>query len=441
MLRESLFGGICAALVACSPSQRTSSETHFVSCSTDHECVAALGADHECNAGWCTPPRSVGATRDASTPRRVVDAASADEMKATSIFGDRVCGSGETPTSCPSDCMQAGSRCGDRVCGPGESAQNCPFDCRDTPDGAGTLPSCAGLEPTCGPNHDGDCCASLQVPGGTFDRSNQASFPATVSDFRLDKYEIAVGRFRAFIAAYSQDMIPNGAGKNPNDPSDRGWDVAWNAHLPRDSAALTASVECDGQVGSTFRGAITPEHESRPINCIDWYRAFAFCIWDGGRLPTEAEWNYAAAGGSEQRPLPWTTSLPVVTDAGPDVSPDATYAVYSCYFNGNGACTDVKNIAPVGSASAGNGKWGHSDLAGNVWEWTLDAFADPYPPGSCRDCANLVTTPSDGHVPGRAARGGHYGGPSRYLLTYWRLEVPSTWGQDDSMGARCARAP
>ena len=43
----------------------------------------------------------------------------------------------------------------------------------------------------------------------------------------------------------------------------------------------------------------TPTEEDYPINCIDWYEAFAFCIWDGGYLPTEAEWGYAAAGGQQ----------------------------------------------------------------------------------------------------------------------------------------------
>src|SRR5262249_5194651 len=101
-------------------------------------------------------------------------------------------------------------------------------------------PSCTLLAPTCGPAHGGGCCLSSIVEGGTFYRSYDAitfadkSFPATVSDFRLDTYEITVGRFRKFVAAYSQDMIPVGAGKNPNNPSDVGWDVAYNSLLPAD---------------------------------------------------------------------------------------------------------------------------------------------------------------------------------------------------------------
>jgi sulfatase modifying factor 1 len=51
------------------------------------------------------------------------------------------------------------------------------------------------------------------------------SYPVTVSDFRLDAYEITVGRFRKFVAAYSQNMLPTGAGKNPNNASDPGWDL------------------------------------------------------------------------------------------------------------------------------------------------------------------------------------------------------------------------
>ncbi len=71
------------------------------------------------------------------------------------------------------------------------------------------------------------------------------------------------------------------------------------------------------RAGRTRRGAT----KTKPINCLDWYTAFAFCAWDGGRLATEAEWNYAASGGSEHRYYPW--SKPATSTA-----IDDSYAVY-----------------------------------------------------------------------------------------------------------------
>ena len=110
--------------------------------------------------------------------------------------------------------------------------------CNTSTNACQARPSCIGLAKTCGASGNQDCCSSSVVTGSTFNRSNDPSYPATVSTFRLDKYEITVGRFRKFAAAYTQDMIASGAGKNPNNSSDPGWNTDWNANLPSDASGL-----------------------------------------------------------------------------------------------------------------------------------------------------------------------------------------------------------
>jgi formylglycine-generating enzyme required for sulfatase activity len=185
-------------------------------------------------------------------------------------------------------------------------------------------------------------------------------FPATIANFRIDPYEVTVGRFRRFVAEYSQTMTASGAGKNPSNPADTGWNTAWNSMLPTNATALAGAkgLLCDSayQTWTSLAGS----NENRPINCVNWYEAYAFCIWDGGRLPTEAEWEYLAAGG-DCRQYPWGSS--------PAPASDANLAVYGCFYNGTGTCSGITNIAPVGSVAAGSSRWGQFDLAGNVWEW------------------------------------------------------------------------
>ena len=294
-------------------------------------------------------------------------------------------------------------------------------------------PSCTGLAATCGPSGIGSCCASLLVSGGAFYRSydgvtyTNMSYPATVSDFALDKYEITVGRFRAFVNAGrgTQASPPiTGDGVHPL-IAGSGWDSSWNTNLPADTASLKVAVKCD----STFQTwTDTPgANESRPMNCINWYDAFAFCAWDGGRLPTEAEWNYAAAGGSEQREYPWGSGI------------DATRASYNvdstsqCMGDGVAGCS-LTDLVPVGSKPTGNGHWGHSDLSGNVLEWTLDYYFQPYSPSTCNDCAALSPSGS------RMMRGGNFNSDAAHARSSNRGFDMSPIVRYYAGGSRCARA-
>jgi sulfatase modifying factor 1 len=165
----------------------------------------------------------------------------------------------------------------------------------------------------------------------------------------------------------------------------------------------------------------------------DWYEAYAFCIMDGGFLPSEAEWEYAAAGGSQQREYPWGST---------DPGTDNQYAIFGCYYPsgvGDGSAptcsTSAVNIAPVGLATLGAGLWGQLDLAGNVKEWSMDWYA-PYV-NPCSDCAYL-TAASDG-----PDHGGDYALTASYLLPPNRTGngIGPKADRFTGFGLRCARTP
>ncbi len=280
-----------------------------------------------------------------------------------------------------------------------------------------TAPSCNAANTdrtTCQGNVS--CCESLLVPGGTFKRDfdggeyGDASFPATISAFRLDKFEVTVGRMRQFVSAFAQLKLKSGAGKSPHIANDPGWDTDYA--LPPDTDALTAQLRCPG---TTWSDMLT-DNNDLPLNCVPYNVAYAFCIWDGGRLPTEAEWNFAAAGGDEQRAYPWRAP-----PTGPAITDD-----YANYANAN------PGPIAVGSKPAGDGRWGQSDLAGNVAEWALDYQGDY--PSICIDCLNVTPAAT------RVQRGGAYNMSEDLLLGSFAGNVGPSQAFS-VLGFRCARDP
>jgi sulfatase modifying factor 1 len=301
--------------------------------------------------------------------------------------------------------------------------------------------SCAGLAATCGPNRNDNCCSSPVVTGGTYFRaydvagdgaSGSMMFPATVSDFRLDKYEVTVGRFRRFVAAVKGGWRPQaGVGANPF-VIGSGWNYD-NVGWPFDGANLTANLKCViGSVVPTWTETVG-DNESRPINCIVWYEAFAFCAWDGGFLPTEAEWNYAAAGGNEQRAFPW--SIPPASQT--------IDCAYANYITGGNFCYPNSHLTNVGALSPkGDGKWGQSDLAGNVNEWNLDFGWNTLENPPCVDCADLKNKLPmwDPTTLFREFRGGAFNDIGPLALRTASRDGRSAASRVAEMGIRCARS-
>jgi formylglycine-generating enzyme required for sulfatase activity len=103
--------------------------------------------------------------------------------------------------------------------------------------------------------------------------------------------------------------------------------------------------------------------EQHPINCVDWDQARAFSQWVGGRLPSEAEWEYAARSAGQERQYPWG---------------DEPAACARAVLDDGGNGCGKNSTWPVCSKPKGNTEQGLCDMAGNVWEWAQDWYHGSY---------------------------------------------------------------
>jgi formylglycine-generating enzyme required for sulfatase activity len=172
--------------------------------------------------------------------------------------------------------------------------------------------------------------------------------------------------------------------------------------------------------------------EKHPINCVDWKMASTYCAWRKARLPTEAEWEFAARGSS-QRTFPWGDDPPSKTRLNACGSECVAWGkeneqAMQLMFDGDDG---FPATAPVGSFPDGKSSAGVLDLAGNVWEWTADWYA-PY----TADDATDPKGPATGDK--RVVRGGAFNGwMADWLKPAWRWKSgPDTYNH--AIGFRCA---
>ncbi|URN94421.1 MAG: formylglycine-generating enzyme family protein [Candidatus Pristimantibacillus lignocellulolyticus] len=190
--------------------------------------------------------------------------------------------------------------------------------------------------------------------------------------------------------------------------------IASPPKLPWWSAIKGAYWACPEGEGSTWVG-----RENHPVVHISWNDATAYCKWIGGRLPTEAEWEYAARGGLEGKRYPW----------GNELQPNKQHMcnIWQGKFPiKNHASDGYLGTAPV-EAFEPNG-YGLYQMSGNVWEWCQDYFDRNYHQSS--NSTNPLWTKDTGL---RSIRGGSYMCHRDYCNRY-RVAARSSNTPDTSIG-------
>jgi len=201
-----------------------------------------------------------------------------------------------------------------------------------------------------------DGMAIVYVPAGQFEMGSNVTERArpahtvSVDAFWIDRTEVTNAMFAAFL---------NEQGNQVEDG------VAWLEPGAGDRGVVYGHIQEND-------GVFRPEsgYDDHPVVEVSWYGAAAYCAWAGARLPTEAEWAYAARG-PDSRPYPWG-------DAYDDSR--ANYCDINCTYKWRDTGFDdgAAEWTAVGSYPAGASWCGALDMAGNVWEWVQDWWAEDY---------------------------------------------------------------
>ena len=313
-----------------------------------------------------------------------------------------------------------------RVCQTATMACCSPSDSGDRPSSAAARAKATGpADPAAGP---GERAPFARLDGGHFSMGTPGpvSYPADGEDFvhpvELDGFEIDVhavsnARFAAFVEATG----------HLTDAERYGWSFVFGGLLPDDFEETrgVASAPWWRQVfGADWRHPEGPhssidDRADHPVIHVSYLDALAFCAWEGSRLPTEAEWEYAARGGLDGATFPW----------GDELEPGGQHAMnvwQGSFPDANTSADGFYGTAPV-DAFEPNG-FGLFNTTGNAWEWCADWFSPHY--YSHSPVAN-PTGPDSGEV--RVMRGGSHLCHVSYCHRY-RVGARSSNGPDSSAG-------
>jgi len=259
----------------------------------------------------------------------------------------------------------------------------------------------------------------VDLPGGKF-RMGDDSGRGFVEDGEGPARQVALDPFRIAATTVTNDRFAAfvDATGHVTGAERHGWSYVFDGLLPE--AARSAVVR--GQVvgtpwwlpvrGATWSAPLGPGSslnglKDHPVVHVSWQDAQAFCAWSGTRLPTEAEWEFAARGGLDQAIFPW----------GDELEPAGTHRcnVWQGHFpDENLALDGYVGTAPV-DAFKTNGH-GLYDTAGNVWEWCADWWSPSWHVQARPETRRNPTGPPAGRD--RVIRGGSYLCHDSYCTRY-----------------------
>jgi formylglycine-generating enzyme len=227
----------------------------------------------------------------------------------------------------------------------------------------------------------GSTAEMVKLDGGRFHMGTESDegFPAdgegpvrevTLDPFYLDVYPVTNERFAEFV----RDTVYR------TDAERFGWSFVFQGHIPAEKLSPLVDRAASGirwwykVTGADWRHPEGPDSDvaarpRQPVVHVSWNDAAAYCRWAGKRLPTEAEWEYAARGGLEQKTYPW----------GDELTPGGRHLcnIWQGEFPDRDTGEDGFTAPAPVDAYPPNG-YGLHTITGNAWEWCHDWFHPAY---------------------------------------------------------------